>query len=155
LRAIKQFSGWLARTRRVATDPLSELKMLNADTDRRHLRRPLAPEELTRLVNAAQQGAPVEGISGSDRAMMYLLAAWTGYRKGEIGSLTASSFDLAGDPPTVVVEAQYSKRRRRDVQVLHPDLAGKISEWLATKKLPENGLLFPVTKRAGGTQRKT
>ena len=50
------------------------------------------------------------------------VAAWTGYRKGEIGSLTASSFEL-GDEPTVTVEAAYSKRRRRDTQVLHPGLA--------------------------------
>ena len=40
--------------------------------------------------------------------MMYVLSAWTGYRKGEIGSLTTQSFDLLGDPPTVTVAAAYS-----------------------------------------------
>jgi hypothetical protein len=54
----------------------------------------------------------VEGICGPDRAMMYVLAAWTGYRRGEIGSLTRESFDLASDPATVTVEAGHSKRRR-------------------------------------------
>jgi integrase len=91
-------------------DPLAELRMLNASADRRHDRRPLSSDELKRLVEAAEVGKPVEGITGRDRAMVYLLAAWTGYRKGEIASLTSSSFDLKGEPPTVTVEALYSNR---------------------------------------------
>jgi hypothetical protein len=39
---------------------------------------------------------------------MYTLAAWTGFRKGEIGSLTLRSLDLDGDPPTAIVEACYT-----------------------------------------------
>ena len=61
--------------------------------------------------------------------MMYQLAAWTGYRKGEIGSLTPAAFDF-GVEPTVTVEASYSKRRRRDTQELHPDLARRSHAWM-------------------------
>jgi len=32
--------------------------------------------------------------------MMYVLAAWTGFRKGEVGSLTLSSLRLDDDPPS-------------------------------------------------------
>ncbi len=39
------------------------------------------------------------------------VSAWTGYRKGEIGSLTLRSFDLSSEPPTVKVQAVYSKRK--------------------------------------------
>lgn len=46
--------------------------------------------------------------------MMYVLAAWTGFCIGEIGSLTIRSFQLDADPSTATVEAGYSKRRRRD-----------------------------------------
>ena len=35
--------------------------------------------------------------------MMYVLAAWTGFRKGEIGSLTLRSLQLDDDPPTATV----------------------------------------------------
>ena len=155
LRAIKQFASWLVATRRLRENPLTQLKMLNADTDRRHARRALAPEELARLVQAAAKGRVIEGISGPDRAMMYLIAAWTGYRKGEIGSLRESSLALKADPPTITVDALYSKRRRSDVQVLHPELAEQITVWLATKKLDPNELLFPISARSGGTERKT
>ena len=55
-------------------------------------------------------GPSVESIEGRDRAMMYILSAWTGYRRGEIGSLTIASFELESDPPTVTVDATHSKR---------------------------------------------
>ena len=57
-------------------------------------------------------------------------AAWTGLRKGEIGSLTTRSLNLDGDPPRVTVAARFSKHRREDRQVLHPELgiAGDTTE---------------------------
>jgi len=155
LKALKQFTRWLGKTRRLKDDPLKELKSLNADTDRRHSRRALSPDELTRLVAAAEVGKVVESVAGPDRAMMYLIAAWTGFRKGEIGSLTHQSFELAADPPTVTVEALYSKRRRRDTQVLHPELGRRIAAWLEVKNKEPAVVLLPITARAGGYERKT
>ena len=77
---------------------------------------------------------------------MYILSAWTGYRKGEIGSLTTQAFDLESDPPTVTVQAAFTKRKRTDTQVLHPDVVQRFQEWLQTKPdLPRNALLFPVS----------
>lgn len=109
------------------------------------------------MVEAARAGKRVESISGPDRAMMYILAAWTGFRKGEIGSLTLRSLRLEGEPPTATVAACYSKRRRKDVQVLHPEVVRHLKDWLATKKgLKPDQPLFPVSGRVpGGTQRKT
>ena len=95
--------------------------MQNPKLDRRHDRRALLPDEFTRLVNAAKAEPPVESIPGTDRAMMYVLAAWTGFRKGEIGSLTEESFCLDADPPTATVAAAYSERRREDTQVCIPN----------------------------------
>ena len=87
------------------------------------------------LIEAARTSKrTIEGISGPDRAMMYILASWTGFRKGEIGSLTLRSLRLDDDPPTATVAACYSKRRREDTQVLHPELVPLLKEWLATKK---------------------
>jgi len=114
-------------------------------------------EEFTRLVQAAAQGPPVACIPGPDRAMMYILSAWTGYRKKEIASLTKRSFRLDDDPPTATVAACYSKRKRQDTQVLHPELADCLRRWLETKtELGPDDLLFPVSgKVPGGTKRRT
>ncbi len=157
LRAVKQFTRWLVRERRTVIDPLSHLSRVNTRTDRRHDRRSLSSDEFQRLVKAAELGPPIETIPGCDRAMMYFLAAWTGFRKGEIGSLTRRSFDFDGQPPTATVAAAYSKRKRQDSQILHPELVRRLKEWLESKVGLANGeLLFPVSGRVpGGTERKT
>src|SRR5262249_47197773 len=114
LKSAKQFTRWLVRERRCHVDPLAHLSKLNVSMDRRHDRRALSPEEFIRLLDAANLGDSIETISGPDRAMMYMLAGWTGFRKGEIGSLTKLSFRLDESPATVTVDACYSKRRRQD-----------------------------------------
>jgi len=157
LRAVKQFSRWLVRDRRAPNDPLMHLSKMNVQVDRRHDRRPLSPAEFARLVAAAEVGKRVESIPGPDRAMMYVLSAWTGFRKGEIGSLTCRSFDLDGNPPMATVEAAYSKRKRQDSQVLHSDVVALLRKWLAGKNgIGDKELLFPICGRVpGGTERKT
>jgi len=128
-------------------DPLAYLSGLNVKTDRRHDRRALSPEEFSRLVEAARAGKRIEGIRGRDRAMIYVLAAWTGFRRNEIGSLTLQSLRLHDDPPTATVEACHSKHRRRDTQVLHAELARQLEAWLATKKFKRSERLFPLSTR--------
>ena len=155
LTAIGQFCRWLVKTRRLTENPVADLKKLNVQTDRRHDRRALSMEEFSRLLEATKSGRTVEGIVGTDRAMMYVLAAWTGYRKGEIGSLRRSSFDLEGNPPTVTVAANYSKRKRRDVQVLHLMVVEQFREWLLEKQPTAEAILFPVSAKSSGYERKT
>ena len=157
VRSIKQFCKWMVDTKRMPESPVASIPTLNAKTDRRHARRPLSGDEFAKLVAAAELGKSIESIPGPDRAMMYILSAWTGYRKGEIGSLTLSSFDLEGDPPTVTVEAQYCKRKRRDTQALHVDVVIRFREWLAASRdVAPKSALFPVSaKFPGGVDRKT
>jgi integrase len=54
------------------------------------------------------------------------------------------------------VEAAFSKRKRRDTVVLHPELVRQLQEWLSTKKLNRSQPLFPISKRMPGySERKT
>ena len=155
--AIKQFTRWLVRDRRTPIDPLVHLSRVNVRADRRHDRRALSSDEFARLVDAAKNGNNIESIPGTDRAMIYVLAAWTGFRKGEIGSLTRRSLQLDRDPPTATVDACYSKRRREDAQVLHPEVARQLKAWLSKQRhLRPDQPLFPISGRVpGGVQRKT
>lgn len=157
LKAAKQFASWLVRDQRTPFNVLAHLAKLNVATDRRHDRRALSVDELRRLLEAAREGKRIEGISGPDRAVMYAFAAWTGFRKGEIGSLTRLSLQLDNAPPTATVDACFSKRRRLDKQVLHPDLARLLKAWLAEKhRLTPTEPLFPISGRVrGGIERKT
>ena len=71
--------------------------------------------------------------------------------KGEISSLTRRSLDLDGDPPTATNKASFSKRRRQDTQVLHPELVRQLKEWVDTKEsLARDKPLFPISGRVPG-----
>jgi hypothetical protein len=97
------------------------------------------------LIHAAVQGAPVQGMTGPDRAMLYRVALGTGLRAGELRSLTPEAFDLDTDPPTVTVAASYSKRRRNDTQPIPESLADGLRPWLAGR--PARRPVFPTMPR--------
>jgi len=134
LRAVKQFGRWLWRDGRARDHVLAHLTGYNVALDRRHDRRALTDEELARLIQMAEDGDDVLGMPGPERAMLYRLAVGTGFRAGELRSLTPESFDLDAEPPTVTVEAGYSKHRREDVQPIRQDLADVLRPWLESKE---------------------
>ena len=132
-RVVKGFSRWLWRDGRAREDTLAHLTSPNPDADRRRERRALSPDEMARLIEAAETGPVVLKTSGSDRAILYRLALGTGFRANELRSLTPESFHLEDDTPTIKVAAAYSKRRRDDMQPIRSDLAATIRSWLASR----------------------
>lgn len=155
LRAIKGFCRWLYVNKRHIEHPLLTITSLNARIDRRHDRRALTPDEFARMLDAAECGPPVQGLTGTDRAMLYMVAGWTGFRKGELGSLTPNSFQFDGPNPCVVIEAAYSKHRRQDVQYLHSDLTARLKKWLTVKNPEPDEILFPISQASGAVERRT
>ncbi len=131
----------LVRDRRMAENPLAHLSGMNAEVEDGLERRILEPEEFAAFVQAATNGEPFRRLQGFDRVVVYTLAAYTGFREGELASLTPASFNLDDDPPTVTAEASYSKRRRKDVQPLRPDVAEMMRPYIADK--PSDQLLWP------------
>jgi integrase len=144
LAAIRSFTRWLVRDRRLPSDPLSHLSRLNPKADVKRERRPLEPDEFAAFIAAARANKPFRGLSGESRVLLYLVAANTGLRASELASLTVASFDLDAKPATVTVEAAYSKHRRRDVLPLRADLVDLLCPFLATfnseaSSVPHNG----------------
>jgi hypothetical protein len=98
-RAVKGFSRWLWRDGRAREHALAHLATSNPEADRRRRRRTLTHEEANCLVQAAERGPVVMGMTGPDRARLYALALGTGFRANELASLTPERFDLAASPP--------------------------------------------------------
>lgn len=48
--------------------------------------------------------------------------------------LSPAAFDQQPDPPTVTVEAGYSKHRQRDELPLHPELVRELRQRLSAKR---------------------
>jgi integrase len=151
---MKQFINWMVTDRRMPHNPLVGLSPANVQKDRRHDRRALDGEELSWLIFAARNGKRIEGISGPDRAMLYVMACWTGYRRKELAAVTQDSLDLESNPPTVTVPAAYTKNGRSDTMPLHPVVVDQLQAWLATKPISRGAPLFEL-KSPGGGFRKT
>ena len=130
------FCYWLSdakRGNRCAVSPYGKAPVLNEEVDVRRPRRALTDDEIAWLIDSTEAGPVIGEISGEDRAMLYRVALTTGLRASELKSLTPESFDLAGSPPTVTVEARHSKHRREDVLPLHPDIVPRLLTWLAKR----------------------
>jgi len=132
LRSIKSFSLWLHRQGLAAEHALAGLRLYNAETDRRHIRRLLSVEELRWLIDVtAGYTLPSHQTAGPVRAMCYRLASCTGYRAKELKSLTTDCFELDAAPPVVRINAGNSKRRRADTQPLPAAFVDVLRGWLA------------------------
>lgn len=150
LRAIKAFSRWAVQTHRIGSDPLAGMRGVTI-TERRVSRRALSPDEAARLIQSAERGGDIYGLSGPDRAILYAIALGTGFRVGELASLTPAAFALDDDQPTITIRAAYSKRRRADTQPIHPDLARWLRAWMAER--PVDAPLWRLNRNMGAMVR--
>ena len=142
LQAFDQFGTWLVQTKRLNSNPVVGVPRQNAEVDVRHPRRALTPDEFRQLLQSAlASDEEIQCYDGQTRARIYLISYFTGLRRGEIASLTAESFQLAGPEPTLTVEAAFSKHRRRDVLPLHAELIEVLATWL--KQFSPGQPLFP------------
>ena len=146
LQAIDEFGKWLVASKRLLANPVAGIERLNAETDVRHKRRALSPEDVFRLVESARSsGEDIQGYGGELRARAYLMSFFTGLRRQELGSLTPRSFRLDDDQPILTVEAACSKHRRKDTLPMHPELVLMVREWV--RDLTPDDLLFPLIER--------
>jgi integrase len=149
LTAVKAFGHWLVKDRRLPESPFAHLSRVNQKVDVRIVRRTSAQQELAQLVAAAAAGTPFRGLSGQDRAMLYLVASFTGLRAAELHSLSERSFNFRSEPPTVKLKAAYSKHRREDVLPLHPELASRLQLWLLGRRDSDSSSgIIQVTDRS-------
>jgi len=149
------FLNWCVQRQRIAANPLLLLKPVNVEVDRRHERRSLSEEEFVRVVNAAEAGKRLQRVPGPERAMIYVLAAWTGFRRGELASLTLGSFDFDSKPAVIRLKAGSSKRRKKDALPLHPLVVERFMAWLELRgSVTRSEPLFRL-KMPSGTLRRT
>jgi integrase len=145
LTAVRSFCRWLVtKKRRLSMEPTIHLEKLDEELDRRRVRRPLTDDEAERLFRTTLESEVVfRGLSGQDRAMLYMVAQRSGFRRGELLSLAPRSFKLTDDPPTIRIKAKNAKGRKEDVLPLPAEVAKELSAYL--KDLPRSKPIWPGT----------
>jgi hypothetical protein len=81
-------------------------------------------------------------MNGEDRSILYATALGTGFRAGELRSLTPESFNLDCNPPTITCAAGYTKNGKEAVQPIRPGLAELLRPWLVGKAPGERLFAF-------------
>lgn len=129
----RQFCRWLWRKKGLLDrDPLAGIDLPSQKTAAP--RRDLSADELARVIAAAAGDPGVfRRLAGPDRAVLYLLAAATGYRSGELAVLTPANFNLAADVPAVRLPGKHTKNKKDAVQPLPPAVAERMWAYLADK----------------------
>ncbi len=134
VRAVRGFTRWMVKTRRMGADPLETLALVNANVDVRRTRRELSADELRQLFEASRKSERIfRGLSGVDRFTLYLTAAGTGFRASALANLTPSDFDLNPSSPCVTLAARFAKNRKTKIQPIPADVAGVLREYLVGK----------------------
>lgn len=118
------FHGWCVRTGRAESNPLRVVPKQDETRDRRRIRRPLADDELSRLLAVAREHG---------REAWYLAAALAGLRKGDLQRLTWSDVNFTDATITI----RGGKAKRIDTIPMHPQLAQALRRRLeASPALP-------------------
>lgn len=108
LNAVSAFTRWLAR--RIGMNPLGFVEKVERSEEPRRLRRALSEAELQRLIQA-----------GGRRGIVYLVAARTGIRRGELEQIEWRDVHLEAKQPFILVRASVSKNHRQAMQPLVAD----------------------------------
>jgi site-specific recombinase XerD len=140
VRAIKQLTLFLVKHKRLHENPFGDLKF-KKEVEKKHPRRALSVAEISRLLDAARQQVPLRGLSGPDRAMLYLTAVQTGFRASELASLTVGDLNLDQDPAVAVLDGSRTKNGEEAKIPLSRAFADSLMGWLGDR--PKSALLWP------------
>jgi len=134
VRAVRGFFRWMVRAKRLRSNPLDTLSLLNTQTDVRHGRRELTADELRALLAATRASdRTFRGLTGEERFHLYLTAATSGFRASALANLTPADFDLKADPTTVTLAARFNKSRKQRVQPIPSEVGVELRKFLKTK----------------------
>lgn len=111
LQACRQFCGWMIDNGLATVNPLARLRMQNVAAGRKHERRALTADELTRLISTTTNEPHRYNMTGAARALLYRTAAETGLRANELRHITVTDCELATPTPFIRIPANRSKRR--------------------------------------------
>jgi site-specific recombinase XerD len=143
-REVKRFTNWLADEGFIPRDPLRKLPGAGPTADHRRDRRALGDDELRRVIAAAAHSeVTFRGLTGRDRAILYAVAAATGFRAEEMSTLDPGNFDLGGKVPTATLRGEAAKNGKTACQPIPADLAAALRNYFSGR--PAGSAVWPGT----------
>lgn len=143
--ALRQFGAWLVDTDRAPRNVFHRLRPVRRPADVTRRRLALDPQQVLRLVEAAEvrpvqcyrkshpqaQPETLERLAraGRQRGLLYLFSALTGLRSSECKGIRWRDLDLAEGNAWVTPRAETTKNRKTEPLPLDEQLAGRLREF--------------------------
>jgi len=108
------------------TNPLSRVGKVKETRDIRRKRRPFTENELRSLLKVAPER----------RRQCYLIAAYTGLRRNELGNLIWGDVHLDNETPFIQLRAETTKNEKAELLAIHPELADELAKMRGAGKAP-------------------
>jgi len=124
LASIVGLFNWMEKVGRISANPLRRVERVDGRGKLKRERRAYTEGELKRLIE----------VSGP-RGVVYLFAACTGLRRGEIEQLTWGDVHLNDKSPLVRARASTTKNRKDECVSLAPELVEKLKELMPRERL--------------------
>ncbi len=141
VQAVRSFGRWLEQYDRSPSNAFKLLKKRRVIDE--EPQGALDDAEIVRVIQAAEKGPAVYGVSGHDRGMLYRVGLGTGFRAGSLRKLTRESFVLDSAAPFVVLPASDNKSRKRKLQPIQPELGDVLKTYLANRAPREPAFRMP------------
>jgi len=155
---MKAFSKWLLKKKALKTCPFVSIdRLVDSRSGRSRHRREFSDAEFWSMVDSAKNGKTIEGVSGSQRAILYQFAMATGIRANEIAGLKVSDVVFERGtwvrlPPFVTKNQKYDEIPLVSEILAKADIVEVMKNWVQSRE--ESDPLFDLrTKR--GDNRKT
>ena len=146
--AIKSFAKWASDTGRLPSDPLRGVRLARERGHRTFDRAALTKQQVGQLLFHVNAAGVREGMSGPERAMLYLLGITTGLRKGELASRAPWHFDFAGEVPTVRIDEADAKGGGGTIPVqARGDVLRTIAEYIGRRGREGSAKVFPFVPK--------
>ncbi len=125
--AFKHFGYWMVENKRANSVPKIKL-----DAKEENYRPGFEKEEIKKILEAAINGPKRYGLSGYERYMLYVLAIETTFRRGELETLTASSY--SSKDRTIFLKGEPHTKHKKDVtQVISESTAAEMENFVRNK----------------------
>lgn len=150
---LRQFGAWLVADLRAPSNPFDRLRATRTQASVRWRRHAMTVEEIGRLAAAAEQRSVQEyrrsnptarpetleavRARGWERGVLYLVAAYTGLRRGEVTALRWADLVL-GAEPAIQVRPETAKNRR-GARLEVPSWLGELLEQVRHQRAAELG----------------
>jgi len=114
LNELSAFLNWMVKQGRVTTNPVKDIPRVDI-RGKQWRRRAFTDEEFGKLLVAA-----------GNRRVIYITAAYTGLRLGELQQLVWGDLRLDHERPHIIARAATTKNRREALIPLHPRLVAEL-----------------------------